>query len=256
MVCRSKGYIRVRALLLRRAVRISLICVMFWCVKLPAAAPGNDLCAGALEIPPAGPFPYFTPPVNVRDATTNADPVLPPVGVCRSGSVSRSVWYRFTPGANANYTISTCTDTITTLQDTVMAIYTTSEPCAVFLLFECGDDECGIRSAIAADLDAGTTYYIVVWNSGNITPATNAATVQLRVSPPPPVTNDICAGTIVVPGAGPFPYVTPLADTRLAGKAGDPPAPDCGTMLDRSLWYQFTPASSGAYNLSIALDSG
>src|SRR5687768_819557 len=135
---------------------------------LHAAAPINDTCAGALVISNA--FPYLTPLVDVADATTNGDPVLPPIGLCRSGPVSRSIWYVFTPAATALYTISTCTDTATTLPDTIIAIYTASANCAGFTFYECGDDECDLRAAIETELEAGTTYYIVVWNNGNLLP--------------------------------------------------------------------------------------
>ncbi len=221
-----------------------------------AAPPANDLCAGAQEIPSTGPFPHFTMPVNVLEATTNSDPVLPPIGDCRSGSVSRSVWYRFVPSETANYTISTCIDTITTLPDTIIGIYEASDPCAGFTLYDCADDSCGIAAAIETTLNADTTYYIVVWNSGNVTPNPTNATVQLRISPPPPVPNDLCSGAIEIPGAGPLPWLSPVSDTRLAGKTGDPPAPGCGPMnLDRSVWYRFNPSSSGVYNISVSLDT-
>jgi hypothetical protein len=209
-----------------------------------------------MVVPDNGPFPYLTTPVDVLDATTNGDPVLPAIGDCRSGSVSRSVWYRFTPATTALYTVSTCTDTATTLPDTVMAIYTASGDCTGFSLFECADDACGLRAAIEHQLNAGTTYYIVVWNSGNTILFPNSTTVQLRISPPQPVPNDTCDGAEVIPADGPFPWLSTVADTRLAGKTGDPPSPTCATLNpDRSVWYRFTPAASGTYNLSLCTDT-
>jgi hypothetical protein len=223
--------------------------------RLQAAAPVNDTCQGAFIIPNT--FPYLTPLVDVSDATTNGDPVLPPIGLCRSGSVSRSVWYVFTPAATALYTISTCTDTATTLPDTVIAIYTASGNCTGFTFYECGDDECDLRAAIETELEAGITYYIVVWNNGNFLPTTAGGTVQLRISPPPPVPNDLCAGALVIPDSG-LPYLTPFSDTRLAGKVGDPPVPLCATPLglDRSVWFRFQPAVSDSYNFSLCTDTG
>src|SRR5262245_14032392 len=50
--------------------------------------PANDTCAGALTIPPGGPFPYLTPIVETLMATTTADPPRPtcqPIGF-------RSTW--------------------------------------------------------------------------------------------------------------------------------------------------------------------
>jgi len=246
----------VRVILRRITAVTAAIVAVFCAATVYATAPANDTCTNALIVPNNGPFPYLTTPVDVLDAATNGDPVLPPIGDCRSGSVSRSVWYRFTPAATANYTISTCTDTATTLPDTVMAIYTASGNCTGFSLFECADDACGIRAAIERQLNAGTTYYIVVWNSGDTILFPNATTVQLRISPPQPVPNDTCAGAQAVPDSGPFPWLSPVADTRLAGKTGDPPAPTCASLTpDRSVWYRFTPTASGTYNFSLCTDT-
>jgi hypothetical protein len=240
----------------RLVSRVAVVVAALATVNGFAAAPNNDLCANAIVVPASGPFPVLTDPVVVSLATTNGDPALPPIGPCRSGSVSRSIWYRFTPSVTALYTVSTCTDTTTTL-DTLMAIYTASGNCTGFSLVDCGDDECGVRAAIETELNAGTTYYIVIWSSGSSIPAGNPAIVQLRISPPPTVPNDTCAGAVVIPDAGPFPYLAPASDTRLAGKVGDPPAPPCaGGALDRSVWYRFNPAASGTYTLSLCGDTG
>src|SRR5258708_3952724 len=91
----------------------------------PLVAPANDTCAGAEVIPAAGPFPYLTTvTADITDATNAADPPLP---TCQT-SVSRSIWYRFPPNATATYIISSCADVPagTTVDDTVMAIYTSS----------------------------------------------------------------------------------------------------------------------------------
>jgi hypothetical protein len=238
------------------ALRAIVLAAVVCGAAVSGAAPANDTCAGAMVIPDAGPFPYLTPAVDVTGATTNGDPVLP-LPQCRSGSVSHSVWYRFSPATTAVYTVSTCADTATTLPDTVMAIYAVAGgTCGTFSLLDCADDTCGIRAAIAQQLIAGTTYYIVVWNSGDTLLFPNATTVQLRVSPPPPVPNDTCAGAEVIPNSGPFPYLSSIADTRLAGKTGDPPSPNCASLTpDRSVWYRFTPAASEAYNFSLCNDT-
>jgi hypothetical protein len=245
----------VRYLLQRIPGRSALLIAALFAWPLHAAPPVNDACGGALVIPNT--FPYLTPVVDVAAATTNGDPVLPPIGPCRSGPVSRSVWYVFTPATTALYTISTCTDTATTLPDTVIVIYTASANCAGFTLYDCGDDECDLRAAIETDLEAGTTYYIIVWNNGNFLPPDAGTAVQLRVSPPPPVPNDSCDGALIIPSSG-LPYLTPFSDTRLAGKVGDPPAPSCATPLglDRSVWFRFQPAVNGRYNFSLCADTG
>lgn len=214
-----------------------------------AVAPANDQCSGAEVIPGAGPFPYLTAiTVDIRDATTTNDP---PVPSCLDGTASRSIWYTFTPAATATYTISTCLDTATTVNDTVMAIYTSSGGCAgPFNQAACSDDDCGIRGAISRSLTGGTTYYIVVWKWGTAIPSANVASIQLRVSIPAAAPNDLCSGAEVIPAAGPFPYSTSISDTTLATKTGDPPSPSCQNQFDRSIWYRFTPLSAGTYTIS------
>jgi hypothetical protein len=118
--------------------------------NVPLVAPGNDSCAGAEVIPAAGPFPFLTSvTADITDATSTGDPILPS---CQT-VVSRSIWYRFTPSTTATYTISTCSidGTATTVDDTVMAIYTSSNGTCGGTLSElsttettdgCSDDEC------------------------------------------------------------------------------------------------------------------
>src|SRR5437867_688879 len=62
-------------------------------------------------------------------------------------------------------------------------------------------------------------------------PETNA-----RILAPPP--NDQCDFAEVIPGNGPFPYLTTLVpDITDATTTGDPPAPLCGgASRSRSLW--------------------
>jgi hypothetical protein len=64
---------------------------------------------------------------------------------------------------------------------------------------------------------------------------------------PPP--NDTPAGAEVVPGAGPFPYLSAvtsdISDATIAGE----PAPTCAGTFSRSIWYVFTPSTSGTATL-------
>lgn len=69
--------------------------------------------------------------------------------------------------------------------------------------------------------------------------------------------NDLCSGALVVPAAGPFPYLTPVVEVSCAGTVGDPTVPPtCGdTNASRSVWYRFTPSASGAYVFSVGADT-
>ena len=76
-------------------------------------------------------------------------------------------------------------------------------------------------------------------------------------SAPPP--NDTCAGAEVIPATGPFPHLTIIRDISAATTSGDPSAPSCitydPTNLTRSVWYSFTPATSGRYLISSCSDA-
>lgn len=73
----------------------------------------------------------------------------------------------------------------------------------------------------------------------------------------PPAVNDACASAVVVPGAGPFPYLSPLADVLNMATNGDPfLPPECAVGMTRSVWFKFTPADSGLYALSLGPDTG
>jgi hypothetical protein len=233
---------------------LSVVYCALWLARLAlASAPSNDTCAGAIIIPTNGPFPYYTSIVDVRDATATNDPPAPS---CRAVSVGRSVWYQFTPPTTRLYTISVSGDTGTTVLDTVMAIYTSSDGCnGPFVQFACNDDQGNCQSAISTTLSANVTYYIVVWMSAVSPPLRGMTSVQVRLSQPVPPSNDACAGAEVVPGSGPFPYLTSIADTTLATTTGDPPPSSCAANPVRSVWFRFMPALATTYELSLCTNT-
>src|SRR5262245_8535912 len=123
-----------------------------------AAPPANDNCAGAVVIPGtvSQASPFFGPVVSIADATSTGEATLN--NSCQP-VVSRGLWYRFTPVNAGFYTISTCAGA-TTVDDTVMAIYTSSGGCAgPFVQVACNDDLCGpsgLQAAITSSLLADT----------------------------------------------------------------------------------------------------
>jgi len=231
------------------------------------AVPANDQCSGAEAIPGNGPFPYLSSVVDITDATGTGDPPLPS---CQS-NVSHSVWFAFTPVTSGDYTFSLCADapTATTVDDTVLAIYASSQgsgSCGGLAQISggCDDDSCAntaqqsVLSRIA--LTAGITYRIVAWKFDPTTPPAGASALQLQVvqhppsGPAPP--NDLCERAELIPGAGPFPYSTLLtADMSGATTTGDPSAPSCQASVSRSIWYSFTPATGGRYTFSACADA-
>lgn len=79
-----------------------------------------------------------------------------------------------------------------------------------------------------------------------------------RTLAPPP--NDTCGGAEVIPSAGPGPYLSAVtADITDATTTGDlSPPPGCpigAASPSRSIWYTFTPSSTGTHVVSICADA-
>lgn len=177
------------------------------CLLIPAgAAPANDTCAGATVIPGTGPFPYHTAPIDITTATITGDP---PVPAFYADKLVRSVWFRFTPTANALYTISTCAaNTSTTIKDTVMGLYTSPAGCAgpFVLVGDLADEDCNTQAELNSSLLADTTYFIVVWKYDDGSPEDGLNSLQLYVNGQLAPPNDRCENatpiTLNVPAFG------------------------------------------------------
>jgi hypothetical protein len=227
------------------------------------AAPSNDTCAGAVVIPPGGPFPVLTSAVDITDATLTGDPPTPSCAF-NGGPVFRGVWYTFTPSNSNRYRFVTCSDQgcSTTVDDTTLAIYTSTGGCpGTFSEIAttgtqdgCDDDSCTselFQSVLTTTLNSGTQYYIVIFNLDSTLTAGNS-TLQLKVEDlgaVVPPANDTCAGAITIPNSG-FPVLTTPVDVTDATTTGDPPTPSCQSSVSRSIWYTFTPTTSQDYTIA------
>jgi hypothetical protein len=236
---------------MRRSFAFGLagFCVGLLTATLEAAPPANDLCIGAEVIPGAGPFPYLSSiTTNINEATVLGDP--PPPTNCYGGEISRSVWYQFAPAASGLYTIS-LKFTATTMQDTLMGIYTSPAGCVgPFTQYVCNDDIGTLQSAATTNFNAGTTYYVVVWHTLTNAPPEGQRDVQLKVTRVLPPANDHCAGAEEIPPGGPFPYWSGVANSHLATTNTDPAGTLCATsetVPQRSVWFKFRPIAGGNY---------
>ena len=196
---------------LRLARLPSLIAVVgLALVAAPAAEavpPANDTAATAETIPD-GPYPINSSTVaDITEATTTGDPPLPS---CQA-SVSRSIWFKLTPGQSRAYRLSTAADapTASTVDDTVMAIYTsaggdagpfTELPTSAAASTDgCDDDSAAFeafQSVISTRLQAGTEYWIVISKFGTTAPTAGNTAVQLRIDRLPDIPNDTGANAI------------------------------------------------------------
>jgi hypothetical protein len=233
----------------------------------PLAPPTNDTCAGAEVISPTGPFPYLTTVTpDITDATTTGDPPLPS---CLLGNpATRSIWYRFAPSATATYTISTCADapTGTTVDDTIMAIYTSSTSNCGGTYSEipvgadtdgCDDDSCAseaFQSVITTRLNSGTTYFIVVWQVGSAPPLAGNTAVQLRVNRTLPPSNDSCASPVALTLNTPVNGTTNAAldDYELSGSACfTGVGQTASTAIGRDVVFSFIAPSAANYSFRV-----
>ncbi|MFY9607362.1 MAG: C25 family cysteine peptidase [Blastocatellia bacterium] len=234
----------------------------------PLAAPLNDQCAGAEVIPAAGPFPFTTDTTaDITDATTVGDP---PLASCQT-NVSRSIWYRFTPNATGQYAISSCANapTATTVDDTVMAIYTsgscggpfTEVPSGIFT-DGCDDDTCAVeafQAEITTQLTAGTNYFIVVWLFDTPAPVAGQTSVQLRVAQLLPAANDTCAGATALSLNTPVDATTTSGTTPIANNDYQLSGSACFSGIGQTaviaggidLVYSFTAPTAGDYSFRV-----
>lgn len=174
-------------------------------------APPNDTCAGAEIIPANGPFPYLTATNDTTLATTSGDPPTPSCGAQRP----RSVWFSFKPDTTANYELTLCTNTATTIYETLLAVYVANSPCTAFAQIACNHTtSCGnkLRSMITTPLTNDVTYYIVGWEGVNEPYIPGETSLQLRVTRfLPPTVTTLGASGLTSTGAVLAARVTPNA---------------------------------------------
>ena len=238
-------------------------------VFVPAAgavAPPNDLRTAA-QVLPDGPYPVLSTAVDVFDATTTDDPPGPSCAT----PVSRSVWYRFTPGTSSHYRLSTALDAgaSSSLSNTVLAIYTSAGGSAgpftelptdpVADTDGCDDDSAinGIdQSTIHTRLTGGTEYWLVAWQFDTPPPMAGESEVQVKIDRNASPANDNVSGALDLqlnaPRSGNFvaafnDYTLPGASPCFAGTGHLP-----STSTGRDLVYRFTAPSAGDYSFRLA----
>lgn len=229
---------------------------------VPSAPPPNDTCAGAEVIPANGPFPHRTIIRDISSATTNGDPVAPSCLLYSPTNLTRSVWYSFRPATSSRYQISSCSDapTATTVDDTVMAIYSSANGCAgplVQITGGCDDDTCGrnnTQAAIVADLKATSNYFIVVWRYGTDTPLPDNSSLQLLIDLAIPPPNDTCENAtpllLNMPVTGRTSLGSNDYQVALSCFAGNGQHPSIAA--GRDVVYSFTAPQTGNYSFRVS----
>jgi hypothetical protein len=230
-----------------------------------AVAPANDTVAGAFTIPD-GPYPAAGATVpDITDATAAGDPPTPS---CQT-TVSRSVWYRWTPSQTGFYKVSTGSDegSASTVDDTVLAVYTSTggdagpftEVPTTADTDGCDDDSAtveSLQSTLASKFTAGTTYYIVIWQYDTPPPDAGNTAVQpvVKIAPGPPA-EDTAGGATALSLDRPL----EVDDTSAHNDYQLPPASPCfgpgqttTTAAGRDSVYTFTAPAGGSFEFRVS----
>ena len=191
-----------------------------------AAPPSNDDFANATVVASVP----FTDSVGIVEAT-----IEPGEPIDDRNYQGRSVWYSYTPSADAMVRI----DPGSSGGSPFMVIYR-ADGAGFAGLTRIASDHWSSATAQTLRLEAGTTYYIQGGDRYAVWGFTYTFGVSMSVVQPPP--NDDFADAIAF-------SAIPFSDYRdLTAASVEPGEPmTCGASFDRSAWYAFTPTTSGAY---------
>lgn len=210
-----------------------------------SSPPTNDQCSGAVGI--SNVLPATTAAFDVVDATTFNDPIA-----CVNSS--SGIWFRFQPAITGYFTLSTNVG-LTTVPDTVLAIFTAPGPCVgPFLQVACNNDFFGnLRATISpVELFSSINYYVLAYVYSTNAPIAGASSIQVAVSPVAPP-YDVCAGAVVIP-SGVLPVNMKAVSSILDATTVGDPIPSCVASWSRGVWFQYTPPPSvdppGVYTVS------
>ncbi|MFZ9880334.1 MAG: hypothetical protein ACO3QC_02900, partial [Phycisphaerales bacterium] len=157
-------------------------------------------------------------------------------------TIYRANYFKYTPTASGSYTISTCAAG----QKTRIAVTDSCDPLATPLA--CNDSACGDSAEVTVDLIETIPYYFIIGSdSGKVSlPSPLSVTV---IPPPLPAcvdAADAAFGSNVFDNAG-----STIPQSVKSNAAGTTTA-----TINKSLWFAFTPATTGAYSISLCGATG
>ncbi len=207
-----------------------------------AIPPANDACANAIALTLGTPFSGDST-VATADGPTNTSTA----NGCSAtffGASNRTVWHTFTTGAAGIYTVSTCTNTGF---DNKIAIYQGTACSGSVASVACNDDSCGLRSSVAANLQASTTYTVRLSGTGT---GTAGGPYSILVVGPQ-------GGTAPGNDDGATPEAlaanTPTAGDLSAATGLSTTLATCGSSstTGNDVWYTFTPTVAGTHTVTV-----
>ena len=174
----------------------------------------------------------LTGSLPIAAAGTNVGATKQPGEPAASGGGGATVWYRWTPGATAEVTVSTCASQVSAK----LAVYTGEELTGLTAV-SVSDLHCGPKAKVSFTATAGTTYRFQVdggaFSDGSA--LTGAIGLTIRTSTPP--ANDDFAAAETLPSA--LPVTVNGSTTDATAEEGDP-------LGVASVWYRWTPSTSGS----------
>jgi hypothetical protein len=218
-----------------RLVAVAIIAVAFACstgaATALAAPPANDNFANATVI---GTLPFSDNGVDTTQATTEPGE---PIGCGFAPFWGNTVWYTITPTSSEVLRFGTGASTYLP----VVNIYTGSSLGSLSLV-QCTSFGAGSNALHAT---ANTTYYVQI---GNMFSSGGTLNLSVAAVPPPP-NDDFANATVISPSSLPFSdNESMVASTTEQGE----PSPSCGSHpLPNSIWYSFTPSSTGSYTATM-----
>lgn len=189
--------------------------------------PANDDFAEAQEL---------TGSLPITAAGTNVGATQQPGEPEDSGGGGATVWYRWTPAATGQVTLSTCASQVTTK----LAVYTGDELTGLTAV-SVSDLHCGARAKVSFTATAGTTYRIQVDGSAYSDGSALTGPIGLTIRTSTPPANDDFAAAEALPSELPVTVTGSTADSTQ--EPGDP-------LGAASVWYRWTPSTSGSVVVS------
>ncbi len=196
----------------------------------PTALPvpkGNDNFADAIPI--SDPLPFS----NVQLVDASAEPGEP--SPC--ATLAQTVWFSYTPPVDVVLTADTVGSSRGLEADSALAVYTGSS--ITTLTNVACDDDSGpdVDAEVVISAVAGTTYYFQVGAKTR-----GAQNLAFNLHEPPAKGNDNFAGAVVVSTALPYSNKDDAGGATL-----EPGEPRPCALIDNTVWYSYTPASSGVF---------
>jgi len=176
----------------------------------------------------------FTDTADTTGATSASDD---PAGC---GTNNGSVWYALTPSQNEVITANSFGSSY----DTVLSVFTGARGALTFIT--CNDDSSGtVQSQVNFSATGGTTYFFMISRCCGLG-GSGGGQLTFNVSVPQPPGNDNFSNATPI-AALPF---SDTVDTTGATLEPGEPTPPCFGPPAGSVWYVFTPATSGSVSAS------